>query len=202
MRERLAVVINAFDDAEFFDAVIVEDQISPGKVTITGHDWAEKWETKEQQGATGEVALHKGQEVRPFQLTFDLVLDPEDPEGESDFDRWQLFAELLRSSTSGPEPRALFIFHPDLASNMITSVVLVSIGGMIRSEDPGRAQVQVVLRPYDPARDKPVKPATAGGGSGSGSATPTAPGEAPPKPDPNAAAKEELAQLLDAAEAP
>src|SRR5690606_22508548 len=91
--------------------------------------------------------------------------------------------------------QALPIYHPDLARNHFTEVSVASIGGMIH-DGVGGAIVIVDFIEYKPPKPKPVVKAAAK--PGASSAAPIG----PPKPDPNAAAKAELAALLEEARRP
>ncbi len=115
----------------------------------------------------------KSQEPIEFTTTFYLA-------DREDFAAWPAFQALIDSTVSGAKPKALDIYHPDLARNQINSVVKASVGGVVHDAKGGQTVV-VKWREYFPP-----KPA---GGSPSGSKA--------KKPDPNADVKAELAALTE-----
>ena len=96
---------------------------------------------------------------------------------------------MLASSLEGASPKALAIYHPDLARNKITDVVVESIG-VLQHDGKNGATVVVKFLEYRPPKPKPAKKAAAGKAAGTS------------RPDPNADAKRELAALLAQAKAP
>lgn len=181
---------------DLFAAIILGTRRSPGVVTLSGHDRMKNWDIQAAKGQQGETSQLNGDKLGEFQASFYLTGDTDDERGSNDFIEWDSFQALIESTTSGPAPVALPIYHPDLVRNGFTEVVNAGIGGMIR-DDRGGATVQVKFREHRPPKPKP--PATAKVKPSSGTAKP---GEPPPKPDPNADAKRELAGLLDEAKKP
>lgn len=176
---------NPYTDEELYSAIVLAGVRSPGQVKLSGHDRKVVWDVKagpSQKGATMDL-----KEIPPieFTATFTLFLDLE--ESPNEFELWDEFEALIETSVNGPTPKALDIYHPDLASRGITSVVKATVGGMVRDDnDPGRATVTVKFQEYAPPKKK--------GGSPSGSSTKK---PDPKKPDPNAAANAELEALVE-----
>ena len=177
---------------ELFVSHTLGDQISPGRVTFSGHDCKEKWDIQEAKGTTGALTVHGGRLVPQFTATYYLADDDDDADGESVYSRWARFRTLLDSCVSG-KANALPIFHPDLAANFITEVSVASVGGLVW-DDRGGATVTVGYLGFKPPKPKAAAKASA-------KPTGTTPGKAA-KPDPNAAAKAELAALVSEAKKP
>ncbi len=189
---------------EEYSVIYLGNTPSPGKVTLSGHDRFKKWDIKEAKGQAGASSTLNGDPVGQFEATFELAADELDEDGLDDFDRWEDFQRLIESTTSGPTPIALPVYHPDLARNHFTEVTNGGVGGMVH-DGRGGATIKVKFLEYKPAKPKPAAkavakpgatPAAAGGGAGAGG------GVAPQKPDPNAAKKRELADLLNKAKQP
>lgn len=176
---------NPYEDEDLFAAIELAGVRSPGQVTISNHDRKAVWDVKSgpsQKGATMDL-----KEIPPIEFTcvFELFLDIE--ESPNEFEQWETFQALIESTINGPTPKALDIYHPDLAANQITSVVKAKVGGMVRDKnDPGKATVTVAFQEYAPPKKKGGSP------NGSGNKKPD-----PKKPDPNAAANAELAALVE-----
>lgn len=178
---------NPFENDDLYSCIRLGGEPSPGSVTLSGHDSVVKWDVK--AGSSQSGASMSIKEVPPieFTATFELILDP--TQGIDDFAAWDKFQRLIDSTVSGATPKALDIYHPDLARNRITSVVKASVGGLVVDKnDPGRATVAVKFQQYAPPKPK--------GGSPKGSSTKKT--DRTKAPDPNAAALEELARLTRA----
>lgn len=185
-----------WDLDEELSVIVLGTTTSPGKVTLRGHNRDKNWDVKGAKGTTGASSALNGDPVGSFEATFELAGD--DVDGRTDFDEWEDFQRLIESTTSGPTPVALPIYHPDLARNRFTEVVNGGVGGMVH-DGKGGATVTVKFleykppKPKAPAKAKP-KPDAAGAAS---SAT-----SKPTKPDPNAERKRQLAALVDEANKP
>lgn len=169
-----------FSHPELFDHVVVDGTRSPGVVTLDGHERAHKWDNKDGSGQDGATSELKGAPLGSFTMTFDLV---NDPQTGNQIAEWETFQPILERSINGTTPIALPIEHPDLTRNRYTSIVLVSIGGMVH-DGMGGARVVVKVQEHRPPKPKG---GTAKGGSKKGG------------PDPNADAKAQLDALLDEA---
>jgi hypothetical protein len=173
--------------------ILLGTTLSPGKATLSNHERKLDWETKKAKGQKGATTVLNGIPPGEFDVTFELSGDEIDENGTDDFSLWDAFEKLIWSTINGPQPVALPIYHPDLARNMYTEVVLRSMGGMDH-DGLGGARVKVRFGEHAPAKAKPsstAKPAPAGKNSGTAA-----------KPDPNAARKKELAALLAEANEP
>ncbi len=192
---------NPFEHEELFDHVVLAGVRSPGKVTLSGHKRAEKWDVKEGDGTGGATTTRKGEKVAQFTATFSLWWNPAD--GVDHFTEWASFLTVLRSSTAGKDPVALDIAHPDLAELGITSVVVEEIGGK-QHDGKGGATVAVQFLEYRPAKPKSGTPSgsaanAAGAGAAGGAGGGAAQGGTV---DPNAEAKAELDALVAEAKSP
>jgi hypothetical protein len=178
---------NPVDNSDLFDAIVVAGKRSPGFVKLSGHKRAHKWDIKEADGAGGASTTYKGESIAQFTATFTLVKD--DVAGTDDFAAWETFATLLRSALpSSGKPKALTIYHPDLAKNDIKTVCPATIGGM-EHDGKGGASITVDFVEYRPPKKK--------GGAPTGTKTSTT-----SKVDPNADLKAELDRLLVEAKKP
>jgi hypothetical protein len=169
---------NVQDDEDLFNAITLAGTRSPGKVTITGHDRKVDWDVKAGSGQSGASTTLKA--IPPIEFTCAFYLVRDDSQAIDQVTEWASFEDLINSTVNGSTPKALDIYHPDLASRGITSVVLASFGGVIHDGKGGQT-VTVKFQEYKPPKPK--------GGSASGSKAKAAAN------DPNAAANAELAAL-------
>jgi len=169
---------------ELYATIRLGDTTSPGRVTLSGHDRKKEWDVQRAKGATGASNKLNGDPLGTFSATFEF--------DERDEESWNTFQRTAESTVNGTTPVALPIFHPDLARQKITKVTLASMGGVVR-DDKGLCKVKVDFIEYSPPKPKPVQPTKPGTGNGSKTA---------PKPDPNKAAKDRLAGLVDEANSP
>jgi len=183
-----------YDLDDELSVIVLGTARSPGKVTLSGHDRAKQWDVKGAKGSTGASSALEGDPIGSFEATFELAGD--DVDGRTDFDEWEDFQRLIESTTSGPKPVALPVYHPDLARNRFTEVVNGGIGGMIH-DGKGGAIVKVKFLEYKPPKPKPAAKAQPKPGASGAASTATS---KPSKPDPNAARKQELNRLLDEAD--
>lgn len=178
---------------ELFECIILGTDRSPGVVKLSGHDRDEKWDSQKGSGQEGSTDKLNGADPGEFTATFYLAADSDGDDGHNDFTRWDMFQDTIESTVRGPTPKALPVYHPDLARNGFTHVVKKSIGGFVW-DDRGGATVVVVFKEYRPPKPKPAakaKPTTSAN-------TPAKPA----KPDPNAKAKAKLAELTQKAKKP
>jgi hypothetical protein len=176
--------VTPFTHPDSFYAVFFDGQRSPGKVVLSGHDRNPDWEEKKSKGQDGASTHLNGFPPGSFTATFFLTTTEE-------IEAWDDFQKAIESTTSGPEPVAKPIYHPDLARNKYASVCNAGIGGMVHY-DFGGATVQVKFREHKPAKKRTPAKATA---------KPAAPNTSPEN-DPLAAARAELAALTAEAQQP
>jgi hypothetical protein len=169
---------NPIANPELYDSIVLGGMTSPGRVTLSGHDRGAKWDVKEGNGQEGASTTLKAIPPGTFKASFYLV-------DEEDFEAWDDFQDLIDSTISGPKPKALDIYHPDLARNGFTSVVKGKVYGAVH-DGKGGLTIAVDFQEYKPAKPK--------GGSPSGS---TATKKKDTAPDPNAARLAELARLTE-----
>ena len=167
---------------ELYRSIILGGTASPGVVALSNCDRKHEWDVQKPKGQTGAVTVNRGPANGGFTATFYLVDDV-------DVTGWDSFAALIASTVDGPKPKAMSVYHPDLARNKITDVVCESLG-ILHHDGKGGATVTVKFLEFRPPKPKPAAKAAAG-----------TPAKAK-RPDPNAAAKAELAALLAQAKAP
>ncbi len=176
--------MNPIDNESLYDSILLANKRSPGFVTLSGHDRNQKWDIKQADGHGGASTTYKGEEIAQFTASFYLVKDPVLDLDE--FAEWGAFASLIRRSLPPKgKPKALDVYHPDLAANDIKSVCQASIAGMVH-DGKGGATVAVKFIEYRPPKKK--------GGVPSGSIT--------KPPDPNADLKARIAALTAEAKKP
>lgn len=127
---------NPIDDEPLYNVVVLGTMPSPGVVTLSGHESKVEWDIKTGPALVGATTTLKAIPPVEFSASFYLVKDP--AEGLDDFALWPPFQKLI-DSTVGANPlpgiagaksiKAIAIYHPDLASNGIKSVVKASVGG-------------------------------------------------------------------------
>lgn len=162
---------NPILDEDLYNAIVLGGTSSPGMVKLSGHDREIGWDVKKGPGQSGATTTRTSEDPVEFTATFTLT-------DVDDFDAWPAFRTLLLSTVSGATPKALDVYHPDLAANDIKSVVLKSLGGVMHAGQGGQT-IAVKLLEYRPPKPK--------GGTPSGSKA--------KKPDPDQAALDELARL-------
>ena len=172
------------DNPDLYDKLIVGTTRSPGVVTLSDHDRNFAWNITSPKGSSGATSKLEGEELAKVTASFYLADD-------ADFADWAAFERMLSASLAGPVPRALPIYHPDLAQRKIIRVSVVSIGAL-RHDGQGGATVVVKFVEYRPPKKKPPRKAKAEGQSPS----------IDERPDPLAGAKAELADLLARARTP
>lgn len=168
----MTTMINPVDFSDVYDCIVLSGKRSPGVVTLSGHDREIGWDIKKGAGQAGASMTRTSEDPVKFACAFFLATS-------EDFDAWPEFDGLIRSTVSGPKPKALDIYHPDLVINGITNVVLSKFGGTVHDGKGGQT-ITVYFLEYRPPKAKGGSPL--------------------PKPkeevDPNAAAKAELERLL------
>jgi hypothetical protein len=163
---------NPLDDETLYAVFTLGQSASPGYIkSISGHDSKVNWDVKAGTGQSGASVTLKDIPLRTVKI--DIVLSDED-----DYAAWDDFRDVIESTVAGTTPKALEVYHPELAAVGITSVVKGNISGP-KYDGKGGAIYTIELQEYRPPKPK--------GGSPSGTKKPTN--------DPNAAANAELAAL-------
>jgi hypothetical protein len=139
-------------NVDAWSKLVVAGMVSPGVVSLTGHERAIGWDEKSPKGTTGGTSSRTGEPLGKFVATFYLV-DEVDVTGRSDFDEWDDFQRLLESSICFEEPVALEVYHPDLARNFFSAVVLRKMGAM-QPDGKGGATIAVELGEHRPEAPK------------------------------------------------
>lgn len=196
MTENYSIVSDATLEAlspstcpELYQSIMLGTAVSPGVVTLSGHDREQNWDIQAAKGSTGASTKLNGKPIGQFTATFFLA-------DTDDLAAWAEFKRVSESTINGPTPVALPVYHPDLAANGFTEVVQASMGGMQRDERGG-STVSVKYIEYAPPKPKRAARATsrASAPGGAGGATAEA-------PDPLAAQRRELAELTAIARQP
>lgn len=118
-------------------------------VTLYGHDRRIEWDVKVGPFLSGATVTRKSTPPVEFSASFYLVKDP--GRAVDDFAAWDEFVRTIKSTVQGPKPKALPIYHPDLAANDIAAVVMAEIGGM-QYDGLGGATIVVKFQEYFPPR--------------------------------------------------
>lgn len=169
---------------DLFKVIVVGGAPSPGKVTLSNCDRQNDWDVQKAKGQTGSTTVNRGPGVSKIVASFYFA-------DEEDVDGWDAFQRILAASVEGPKPTALSVYHPDLARNKITDVVVESIG-LLQHDGKGGATVVCKFIEYRPAKPKPAVKAGANS---------RAPGVTTVN-DPNVARRAELDALLAQARLP
>lgn len=128
---------------------------TPGVVRVSGNDLKIGWDIQNASGTTGAITKRINEPLKEFDAEFDLS-DEADASGKSDFDAWDDLQSLLESLVpTGKKPRAIGVYHPDLARNRITAVTVGSIGALAL-DGKGGGKIKVHFLEYAPP--KPNKP--------------------------------------------
>lgn len=124
--------------------------ISPGVVKLSGPGLVIGWDIKNASGAFGGSTTRVSEPLKEFEAEFYLS-DEEDALGISDFDLWDDFEKVLRSSCDRATPKALDVYHPDLARVNITAAVVKSIG-LVALDGKGGGTIKVAFVEYKPIK--------------------------------------------------
>ncbi len=175
------MTLSPFNNPDLYQVLTIGGQRSPGKVSLSGHDRTQEWEVRKSKGSTGSTLINHGRNIMQFTATFLLADD-------ADRDAWESFERMLTATLTGKgAPKALSVYHPDLAARGLSEIVVQSVGGMAH-DDKGASTVQIKLIEHLPTKKhKPDQPVARKGTT---------------VLDPNAAAKQRLQKLLDQAKAP
>lgn len=171
---------NPVDNPELYDVLVLGGVRSPGVVKISGAQRKIDWDNKIAKGQKGATSTLSGIPLAEFTAEFFLA-DTED------FDAWPAFLQIINSTISGTTPKAIDVYHPDLAEQGIVSVVKVTTEATKHDGKGGQTKI-VKFQEYSPPKPK--------GGSPSGSSSSSSAKREREKNDPNAKAKAELAGLV------
>lgn len=181
-----------FDD--LLSVLTLGTLVAPGKCTVQGLEDPENWNVSKAKGSTGASTKLEGKAPREFSTMHELADDGDGVE----FYAWDTFRALVDSTTNGAEPKALPIYHPDIARAHITEASKKNVKGPVY-DGKGGAVYTIDWIEFRPPKPKP--PARARATSAGSSAT-GADGATRDRYDPNAAAKAELESLLTEAQRP
>lgn len=168
---------NLYKHEELFNVIVLNGHSSPGVVKLSGHETKVVWDVQGGPFQNGSIIRYKWSPPVEFQADFYLVDDPS--QGLDDTAKWDDFARLIEATVNNPrQPKAVPIYHPDLARNKIKSVVKASIGGM-SYDGKGGTNVTVKFQQYLAPRKWEGTP------------------QVKPENDPNAALKKQLDALTN-----
>ena len=148
-----------------WDYLIVAGQRAPGVVRLSGPGLKIGWDIQSPTGMAGGITRRIGEPVKEFDAEFELS-DERDPiTGTTEFDDWDSFQTLLKSSAppggfttfgvpTGPRPHPLDVVHPDLARVGITSATIGQIG-MMQLDGKGGGKITVHFLEYRPPKALP-----------------------------------------------
>lgn len=168
---------NVIDNEDLYNAISLGGKTSPGKVTLSGHNRKTEWDVKSGPSLNGATTTIKARPPIEFSASFYLVKDV--AQGTDDFAAWDAFEPIIKSTIAGKTPKAVDIYHPDLARNDIKSVCEAEIGGFIY-DGKGGATVTVKFQEYRPPKKQGGTPLGSTKGQGR---------------DPNQDVKDQLARL-------
>jgi hypothetical protein len=150
---------NIIDNEELYNVIVLGGQTSPGKVTLSGHNRKVVWTVK--QGPFMNGANISFNHIPPIEFTATFYLLRDTSQGIDDFAAWPAFLNLINSTVSNPlKPKALSIYHPDLATNDIKDVVKAEVGGTTYDEKGG-ATIAVKFQEYRIAKKQDGAPQSA-----------------------------------------
>jgi hypothetical protein len=173
--------IDPIENEDLYDHILLAGVKSPGVVTLSGHDRKVEWDVKSGPQLNGATTTVKSIPPIEFTATFYLVKDY--AQDSNDLDDWPRFLAVVNSSLGErggkAAPKALDIYHPDLATNGITSVCKASVGGVVHDGKGGQT-IAIRFQEYRPPKAIKVTPI----------------GSVLKGPDPDAAALAELDRLV------
>lgn len=171
-------VVNPLDNEELYNSVYLGGVKSPGTVVLSGHDRKVNWDVKNGSGIAGATTTLKNIPPIEFTATFYLIRDP--AQSIDQLAQWPAFLAVIEGTINGTKPKAVDIYHPDLASQSppIISVCKASVGGVVHDGKGGQT-ITVKFQEY-----RAPKPA---GGTPSGAKK--------AGPDPEAKAEAEIFAL-------
>jgi hypothetical protein len=142
---------NPIENEELYEVVVLGGARSPGVVQkIEGHESPVKWDVKNAKGQSGASVTLKEVPLREPKITIFLAdLD--------DINAWPAWRKVVESTTEGATPKALDVYHPDLAEHGITSVVKANVAGPTHDGKGGQTYV-VTLQEYRPPKPKSGSP--------------------------------------------
>lgn len=140
---------NPIDQEDLYDAIVLDGKRSPGRVTLSGHNRKVVWNIWQGYSLNGATISLK--QIPPIEFTASFYLVKDVAQGLDDYALWDVFRKVIDSTLVGRTPKAVSIYHPDLAANDVKNVVKAEIGGMVH-DGRGGATVAVKFQEYRPAR--------------------------------------------------
>ncbi len=141
------------------DKMVLAGKLSPGVVTLTGHDRDRNWDVKQSKNSDGGTSSLNGAPVGTFTASYYLVQDSASGVDEiAEWDEWQKLCDRLAPNASGMPPQRASVYHPDLARQYFTQVSVKKIYGLVH-DGKGGAIGKVDFIEFRPP--KPKKPHTA-----------------------------------------
>jgi hypothetical protein len=143
--------MNPIDHPDAY-ALIVAGARAPGEVRILEGDNESNWDDKEADGQEGASTTYKGRKLKTFKTKHDLVVDPINDVDE--ITQWEDFVVFLAAATAGEKPVAFDVWHPDLATQEITSATPRK-WTVLRHDGFGGASAEVYWKEHHPPKPKP-----------------------------------------------
>ena len=148
---------NVIDNEDLYGVITLGGQTSPGKVTLSGHDRVVKWDVHTGPAFSGAtLTLHS---IPPIEFTASFYLVKDVAQGIDDYAAWDKFRPTIDSTVSGITPKALPIYHPDLAENDVKAVCKATVGGRIY-DGKGGCTINVKFQEYRAPKPKTGNPVT------------------------------------------
>lgn len=141
---------NVIDNEELYNVITLNGVSSPGRVTLSGHNRKHVWDVKGGPSLNGATTTLKQTPPIEFSASFYLVIDPS--QGVDDYTAWDQFVPIINATiANGRTPRAVDIYHPDLAENDIKSVCKAEVGGRVY-DGMGGCTIVVKFQEYRPPK--------------------------------------------------
>ncbi len=123
------MVLNPLENPDDFDIVTIAGVTNPGRAKITsGGNRPYEWDKKTGKGLRGATTTLTGGPPAEFKIEF-LMWEVKHAA------EWATFRQLFRYDPTKKSVSAVDIYHPDLAENEITSVVIEDIGRRVINDD-------------------------------------------------------------------
>lgn len=175
-----------------WDIVRIAGVTCPGYCKIDGFTRPYGWDVKKGKGTLGAVVTFVSSDPAKGSITFYLWT-------KDHFDRWLSFRKLFAYDPTKKKLEAVDIYHSSLEDIGIKSVVIESIGMIVR-ESGGLYSIKVDMLEYFPPPKKSAVATPSGSSTNGGKKTGSTPGT---KPDPIEDAQQaEIGRLLVEARKP
>lgn len=190
--------MNPVDNPKEYDFFVLAGQRSPGRARFSFPTLDEGWDKQEAKGGSGGGTVHNGAKLLEFDVELYLWKESWTTGSVDHFADWDAFQPLFKLPVAEGTSKALDIYHPQLDGLGITSVVVKS-WTQPQPDDKGGATVKIKFLQYQPIPKKAGGSPSGSKANGAGGANGAA--KDPAKADPNAALKQQVAELTKEFEA-